>query len=171
MPVALRSNALLRNLTDQGKHDRLDCGADLLEPLGDICRKENIRCGHISAIGAVKRARIDFYDQQQRGYRYRTIEQTMEIVGLTGNVSLREKAPMVHAHLCLGDASGHRLGGHLAAGTMVFAWEFMTTMYSDAELERRHDPVTGLWLWVAPKKSIRAVNSVAVKVKRNENMY
>ena len=32
---------------------------------------------------------------------------------------------MVHAHVTLGDAEGRAFGGHLAAGTPVFACEFV----------------------------------------------
>ncbi len=126
---------------------RLEHDRDLLEELTSVARQENIRLARVEAIGAVKCARIGFYDQQKQEYLFHEINEPMEITCLTGNISIKDNEPMVHAHLTLADGAGHAFGGHLAPGTIVFACEFMIQPLQGPDLVRGLDRVTGLPLW------------------------
>jgi uncharacterized protein len=126
---------------------RLSHGGDLLEELNDFCRKENIRLGRIEALGAVRKARLGFYDQQKREYQYFVIDQPLEITKLIGNVSVKDGNPFVHAHVTLSDKEGKAYGGHLAPGSVVFACEFILETLEGPALERGFDEPTGLSLW------------------------
>ena len=126
---------------------KLNHNEDLLQDLVSVCKKEHIRLGRISAIGAVKKARIGFYDQQARQYKYLEIDKNLEITSLTGNVSTRDDEPMVHAHITLCDCNGTAYGGHLAEGTVVFACEFVMDVYEGPQYLRGYDEATGLPLW------------------------
>lgn len=126
---------------------RLRRGADLLDELTGICRDKGIRLGHIEAVGAVRKACIGFYDQERRGYRYINIDEPLEITNLTGNISVKDGSPFVHAHVTLSDSSGRAFGGHLAQGTIVFACECRIEIYEGPAFERRLDRDTGLSLW------------------------
>jgi hypothetical protein len=126
---------------------RLDHGADLLEQLNAVCNRENVRLGRVEAIGAVRKARLGFYNQQNREYEFLTFDRPMEITKLAGNVSLKDGKPFVHAHVTLADENGAACGGHLAEGTEVFACEFVVHPYEGAELSRAYDEPTGLPLW------------------------
>ena len=126
---------------------KLNHGSDLLEEINGICRKENIRLGRIEALGAVQKARLGFYNQQTHEYNYFTIDQSLEILNLVGNVSLKDGNPIVHAHITLADKTGKAYGGHLALGTMVFACEFMLEAFDGPVFERGFDEETGLPSW------------------------
>jgi hypothetical protein len=126
---------------------RLNHGADLLKELTDICEQEGIQLGRLEALGAVQKACIGFYNQQTREYEYQTIERTLEILNVVGNVSIRDKKPIVHAHITLGDCDGKAFGGHLAPGTIVFACEYVIEILDGKALERGLDEETGLPLW------------------------
>jgi len=126
---------------------RLRHGADLLEEITGICRERGIRLGRIEAIGAVKNACVGFYDQERRVYEFIAIKEPMEILNLTGNVSIKDGAPFVHAHITLANASGMACGGHLASGTTVFACELTIVAFDGPELKREPDQETGLSLW------------------------
>lgn len=126
---------------------RLEYDGDLLGQLTDYCIKNDICLGRIEAIGAVKKARIGFYDQEQRVYEYINLDQPLEILALKGNISLKDGKPFVHAHITLGDADGRAFGGHLAEGTIVFAGEFIIDVMDGPALERAPDDQTGLALW------------------------
>lgn len=128
---------------------RLQRGEDLLAALTERCRAAGIRLGRLEAIGAVEVARVGFYDQDGRIYRYLDFDTPQEILSLKGNVSLRDGEVMVHAHITLGDAEGRAGGGHLAPGTRVFACEYLIEELAGAELHRSVDEVTGLPLWPA----------------------
>ena len=106
---------------------KLTYDADLLEELTGVCEKEGIRLGCVQAIGAVKKARVGFYDQQQRKYCFLEIDENLEITNLIGNISIRDGKPMVHAHITLSDSKGRSFGGHLSDGTIIFACEFIIT--------------------------------------------
>ena len=126
---------------------RLSHGSDLLEAITDICRKGNIQLGRIEALGAVRRARLGFYNQQTHEYQFVTIDQPLEITQLVGNVSLKDHMPFVHAHITLADKLGNAYGGHVAAGTVVFACEFILEAFDGPTFERGFDETTGLPLW------------------------
>jgi uncharacterized protein len=126
---------------------RLRHGGDLLDELTDICRQRNIRLGRINAIGAVRKACIGFYDQEKREYGYINIDEPLEITNLTGNVSIKDGNPFVHAHVTLADSTGRAFGGHLARGTIVFACECTVEALDGQAFERGFDEETGLSLW------------------------
>jgi len=131
---------------------RLAKGDDLLQALEKFCLEQKITLGEVRALGAVSRARVGFYNQEERKYYFLDFEQPLEILALAGNISLKDGQPMVHAHVTLADAAGRAYGGHLAEGTPVFACEFAIHEYlADQALARQNDAETGLMLWPPAK--------------------
>ena len=65
---------------------KLKHGADLLEEITNICRDHDIRLGRIEAFGAVKKARLGFYNQKTRKYQDFTLDRPFEIIKLIGNI-------------------------------------------------------------------------------------
>jgi predicted DNA-binding protein with PD1-like motif len=126
---------------------RLDYGCDLLEGLTGICIAKGVTLGWIQAIGAVQACRVGFYNQETRAYEYVCVDRPMEMAQLTGNVSLKDGRPFIHAHVTLMDDEGQAHGGHLAPGTIVFACEFMIEHLAGPTFERTPDDATGLPLW------------------------
>jgi len=126
---------------------KLRHGADLLEELTEICAKAGIRLGRIEAIGAVQKACVGFYNQEKKEYESHTLEKPLEITNLTGNVSIKEGNPFVHAHVTLTDSTGQAYGGHLAPGTIVFACECVIQAFNGPVYNRELDQETGLPLW------------------------
>jgi len=121
--------------------------ADLLEGIEGFCQENNITLGVFTAIGAVKSARLAYYDQESREYRGFAVDEPMEMVSCTGNISLRDGQPIVHAHLALSDGEGRTISGHLMPGTPIFACEIFIQELLGEPLVRRHDEETGLPLW------------------------
>ena len=126
---------------------RLEHGADILEELTGICKEKNIRLGKVEAIGAIQKARLGYYNQDKKEYKFFELNKNLEITNLTGNISIRDNQPMVHAHITVSDSDGKAFGGHLAPGTIVFACEFIITALEGPKLLRDHDDQTGLPLW------------------------
>jgi uncharacterized protein len=127
---------------------RLAKGEDLLAALTNCAREHGITLGEVQAIGAVSQARVGFYNQAERKYYFLDLARPLEIAALTGNISLKDGEPMVHAHVTLSDSDGSAFGGHLAEGTLVFACEFTIQEYRSATaLVRQMDDPTGLFLW------------------------
>ena len=126
---------------------RTETGVDLLEEFQRFCLENDIQAGQVWAIGAVEKARIGYYDQVEKVYGYRLLDRYLEITALTGNISLLDNQPFVHAHITLADDQGAAFGGHLAPGTIVFVCEFMIQKFEGSPLTRTTDPNTGLNLW------------------------
>lgn len=127
---------------------RLEHNADLLEEITTICKTENIGLGRIEAIGAVKRARLGYYDQKRFEYQYFTLDSALEITSLLGNISIKDDEPMVHAHMTVADENGKTYGGHLAPGTIIFACEVVIQTLKGPRFERGFDAQTRLPLWM-----------------------
>jgi predicted DNA-binding protein with PD1-like motif len=130
---------------------RLSHGGDLLEEITNICQEEKIQLGWFEALGAVKRARLAFYNQETHEYEFFVIDQPLEITKLVGNVSLKDGNPFIHAHITLADKAGNAYGGHLVSGTVVFACEFILEIFDGPVLQKEFDEVTGLSLWTMPE--------------------
>ena len=127
---------------------RLSKGDDLLAALEAVCRVHGITLGEVQALGAVSQARVGYYNQSRQKYQFLELARPLEILALTGNVSLKDGRPFVHAHVTLGDEAGNAFGGHLAEGTVIFACEFALQEYSSARpFTRQPDEATGLFLW------------------------
>ncbi len=128
-------------------------GEDLLGALQDFCHDNQVRCGVIHAVGAVEKATFGFYEQKKKKYNKTTIDRELEILSLTGNASLYDDHPMVHAHISLADSDNRVYGGHLMAGTKVFACEVFIQELTGIPKIRRTDKATQLPLWCsAPSK-------------------
>lgn len=126
---------------------RLDTGSDLVTEIERFCAEQGVVAAQVTVIGAVRQARYAYYEQNDRRYRELGSQTHHEIVGFTGNVSLREDRPFLHAHATFADAAGETVGGHLLRGCEVFAAEVMIREMSGASLVRMPDEETGLALW------------------------
>ena len=126
---------------------RLAHGKDLLEAIEEICKKNKIKMGKVSAIGAVSQAAFGYYDQGKKKYLKKTLRRKLEIVSCIGNISLKDKKPFVHAHIALSNSKGEVLGGHLVPGNTIFACEIIIEELKGKLLNRVLDKQTGLGLW------------------------
>lgn len=126
---------------------RLPHGADLLESITKIANEENIRVGKVTAIGAVQRAAIAYYNQDTKEYERKEFDKHLEIVSCVGNISTLKQRSMAHCHIVLADEHGNCLGGHLTNGCIVFACEVIIEELEGDSLIRHLDGTTGLSLW------------------------
>ncbi len=126
---------------------RLPHGGDLLEEIAAVADAHGMRAAELRGIGALKAARLAYYDQGSRQYGEFDVDGPVELVGLLGNVSRRDGATAVHAHATLSHHDGTCIGGHIAPGCRIFACELMLQELEGEPLERAYDEVTGLPLW------------------------
>ena len=127
---------------------RLPKDSDLIASITDFCVKQDIKLGVLRVIGAVKGARLGYYKQDEQAYvESVSLDKKLEIVSCTGNISLKDGKPVVHAHAAFADLEGRMYGGHLLPGAAVFAGEFYIEELTGGELRREKDGPTGLPLW------------------------
>ena len=126
---------------------RLPHGKDMITSIENFCIASDIQTATFSVIGAVSSATIGVYDQKQHVYVTFTENAAMEIVNCIGNVSLKDKTPVIKSHIVLADEHGKIMGGRLFSDTILFAGEIDLQEMTGESLERVYDDETGLRLW------------------------
>ena len=126
---------------------RLPHGKDLITSIENFCIASDIQTATFSVNGAVSSATIGVYDQKQHVYVTFTEDASMEIVICVGNVSLKDKTPVIQSHIVLADEHGKIIGGRLFSETILFSGEIDLQEMTGKSLERIYDDKTGLMLW------------------------
>ena len=126
---------------------RLDTGADLLEGITSYATANEIPSAWLTYLGAVSRASLRYFDQDERVYRDFELDQHLEVLSGVGNVSLLDGVPFVHTHAAFADSTGMAFGGHLNLGTLVWAIEIRIQELGGEPLRREPDDCTLLSLW------------------------
>ncbi|MFQ5945233.1 MAG: PPC domain-containing DNA-binding protein, partial [Anaerolineae bacterium] len=99
---------------------RLAPGNDLLKSIEGLARERGLETATFQCLGAVRNAKLAFYDQEAKEYEEFAVDEPMEMIICHGNVSLKEGQPFVHAHASLSDSQGGTVSGHVLPGTEVF---------------------------------------------------
>jgi hypothetical protein len=148
MKVFREPEGVFKYRPDKELFVRLEHDSDMIESVTQLAKNQAIDTGSFTAIGALKRARLGYYDQRVHEYREISIDSPHEMASCIGNVSLKNGQPFIHAHVVLADEEGNTKGGHLLEGT-VFAAEVHLRPLKGPILGREYDDVTGLSLWEA----------------------
>ena len=125
---------------------RAKLDSDIIAFLNNAAKKHGITTATFTVIGALKWAKLGFYDQDKHEYLENLLSTPQEIATCIGNISTKEGEPFVHAHAVLADRNGNARGGHLLGGK-VFAAEVHLFELIGEEIVRANDAVTGLFLW------------------------
>lgn len=126
---------------------RLPKGEDLLAAIKAACDARGITKAHVQLIGALERASLSYYLQDERKYVSYELPEHCEILCGAGNVSLKDGESFVHLHLTLSRSDGSCMGGHAMPGCPIFATEAFILPVAGPELVREFDEATGLFLW------------------------
>jgi predicted DNA-binding protein with PD1-like motif len=133
---------------------RVKPGSDLLRSLQKIAAEEGITSGVIvSGVGLLRQARLrnckslpEEYPITDGNRTFLSFEKPLEILSISGNVTLAEGEPLVHAHLTLSSVEGDEItviGGHLIEGCVIFGFsEFAILELEGVEMVKRFDEET-----------------------------
>jgi len=113
----------------------------------EYCEAQQLASGYVSGIGAIRKLVFSFYDFKKKKYLETTIEENLEMISLTGNISLKDGKAFPHLHVSAGKRDGTVLGGHCAPGTIVYPGELFIFEMEGKEFQRKKDEETGLYLW------------------------
>lgn len=97
---------------------RFDRGDDYTKEFSRFCDNERIALGSFSGLGSFNNCELGFYDQVTKTYSKRILDETHEVVALTGNLSLLQNKPYFHTHVTLTDQDFAAIGGHLVTATV-----------------------------------------------------
>ena len=120
---------------------RLTPGADLKAELARLTEAQGLRAGCIlSCAGSLSRARLRMPGGFGQVEAFRSFDEPLEIVSLTGTLS----PDGLHVHISLSRRDGTCVGGHLVAGCIVNSTaELVIGELSQVEFRRPLDPATG----------------------------
>src|SRR5947209_7779896 len=79
-----------------------DTGDEVMKLLTGFAREKGLAAAHFTAIGALERATLGYFDWQKKDYKKIPVAEQVEVVSLIGDVARTEKGePQVHAHIVL----------------------------------------------------------------------
>ena len=139
-----------KQLTPNGDAERiwalvLDPGEEPVRCIESFARERRLSAARITAIGALERATLGWFDWDEKSYREIPIDEQVELLSLVGDIALKGDEPSLHAHVVLGKRDGTAHGGHLLAASVRPTMEIVIGE-SPAHLRKRHDPESGLAL-------------------------
>jgi predicted DNA-binding protein with PD1-like motif len=120
----------------------LDAGDEVIGSLKRLAEAERIGSASVSAIGTVRDSVLGYLDLDQKQYLKREFADSMELVALTGNLSLLDDQPFVHCHAVLSDREMRVFGGHLFQATTSVTVEIFIRVH-EGEVARQLDPNSG----------------------------
>ncbi|MBO7177831.1 MAG: DNA-binding protein [Clostridia bacterium] len=121
---------------------RAQRGEEIISLLTMLISEENITCGRVSGIGATDKITIGLYNVNTQEYHKDTIEEEMEILSLSGNLTRKDGAPYVHVHGSF--ATLDRVyGGHVNEVWISATAEIIIDVI-DLVVDRKTDKETGL---------------------------
>ena len=118
-------------------------GDRLPEALVELAKQQGWASGSISGLGGVTNVQLAYFDVLRREYLPIAVDGIVELVSLTGNLSIVNDAPFWHLHAVVSDRDGHTTAGHLMSLEVAITLE----CWIDAAHEpitRRRDEQTGL---------------------------
>lgn len=122
-----------------------DTGDEVTAGLLDFARQHKLAAAHFTAIGALEKLTLGYFDWQKKEYEKIPLHDQVEVLSLVGNIVDTDKGPKLHAHIVVGKRDGSAHGGHLLEATVRPTLEVML-VESPRHLHRRHDEASGLAL-------------------------
>lgn len=120
-------------------------GEELHTSLEKYAQESDLKSAWITGLGATEQMILGFYDLENKEYIWREFNETLEIISLTGNMSIVEGKPFWHIHGVFSDKDFQTIGGHIKELHIGGTGEFHITSL-EGELTREYDEETGLKL-------------------------
>jgi predicted DNA-binding protein with PD1-like motif len=121
----------------------LETGDEVIQCLNTVAKDNQLSASQFTGLGAFSDVVLGYFSWSEKDYREIPIDEQVEVLNLTGDVTLSEGEPRLHPHVVLGKADGSAHGGHLLRAHVRPTLEIVLTE-SPAHLVRRHDPESGL---------------------------
>jgi predicted DNA-binding protein with PD1-like motif len=122
-----------------------DIGDDPVKGLEQFARDRKISGAQFTAIGALNRAVIGYFDWDRKDYKKIVLDEQVEVLTLAGNIGRKNGSAALHAHIVLGRKDGTAHGGHLLEASVRPTLEVIV-IETPRHLSRRFDDTSGLTL-------------------------
>jgi len=122
---------------------------ELITELTNFCKEKHISGASLSGIGGVSKCEIAYFSMKTTQYSGKVFNEQLELLSITGNITLVNKQPFVHAHVVLSDKDMKTYGGHLKNAVVcptaeIIITELLDEKDSKLKVERKKDEITGL---------------------------
>lgn len=98
---------------------RLSRGEEIISSLKNFAQKNKIPSGLLWGIGAMENVEIGYFYDKKKDYLKKNFKKSMEILNLTGSISILNNKPYIHIHCTLSDEKLKCFGGHLFSGKIT----------------------------------------------------
>lgn len=120
-------------------------GDEAFSGLLEFAEKYHVTSAHFTAIGALSRATLGWFDPQRKMYKKIPINGQHEVIGMSGDIALYQGKPVVHTHMVVGNPDGTTRAGHVLEAYVSPTLEVMVTVDPIA-MQKRFDAETDLTL-------------------------
>lgn len=124
---------------------QFDENEEFISSLIIFCQKYKITSGFFYGIGAASEITVSFYDLNKRIYSDKIFNGDLELLNISGNISLFEGNPIIHAHGIFSDLNFQTFGGHMKKMVISGTCEIYLQLFSEP-IHREYDHKTGLKL-------------------------
>ena len=122
---------------------KLERGEKIIENLKNFCSENKIKCGYFSGIGALGEVELAHYIVENKKYTSKVLKLPLEIINMSGNITLMDNEAYLHCHITLSDEEMKAIAGHLKEGLIAATCEIVLVKL-DASIGRKHDDFIGL---------------------------
>ncbi len=122
---------------------KLDRGEEVVQTLTEFVRKNGIKAGSVTGIGAVSDVTLGFFDPETKEYHQETLPGGYEVSNISGNAAVLNGEEMLHLHATIADSNHKTMAGHLFSARVSVTLEVIIQKFAGA-LERKMDEAMGL---------------------------
>jgi hypothetical protein len=120
-------------------------GDEAYSGLVEFAEKYHVTSAHFTAIGALNKATLGWFNPKRKMYMKIPIDGQYEVASMSGDIALYHGKPVLHAHMVVAGPEGTTRGGHVFAAYVSPTLEVMVTA-DPITMEKRFDPTTDLTL-------------------------
>jgi uncharacterized protein len=120
-------------------------GDEAFSGLLEFAEKYHVTSAHFTAIGALNKATLGWFDPQRKMYKKIPINGQHEVIAMSGDIALYQGNPVVHTHMVVGSPDGTTRAGHVLDAYVSPTLEVMVTV-DPVAMHKRLDPETDLTL-------------------------
>jgi hypothetical protein len=116
----------------------VETGDELASGLLRFAVEQQLSAASFKAVGGLSSVRLAWFSWETKKYEPSvTLDEQVEVLSLIGDVALKDKDPVVHAHVVIGKKDGTAHGGHLLEAHVRPTCEVM-----DRSTVQTHSPLT-----------------------------
>jgi uncharacterized protein len=120
-------------------------GDEAFSGLLEFAEKHHVTSAHFTAIGALNKATLGWFDPQRKMYKKIPITGQHEVIAMSGDIALYRGNPVVHTHMVVGSPDGTTRAGHVLDAYVSPTLEVMVTV-DPVAMHKRFDPEADLTL-------------------------